>query len=62
MSKNHRQNGTLALKSLDNDEKTSNHQLETDWLSAETLEITENFLHCPHCGAFCQILDIFVCG
>ena len=37
LSKNLRQSGIVAYKSLDNAEKTSNQQLQTDWLSSETL-------------------------
>ena len=61
-SKNHRQNGIVAYKSLDNAEKTLNQQLQTDRLSTETLKRFEKILHGPHSGAFCQIMDIFVSG
>ena len=57
MSKNHRQNGTLAHNSLNNAEKTSNHQLETDWLSTETLEILENILYCPNSDVSTEIME-----
>ena len=61
-SKNQRQNGFAAYKSLGNVEKTSNQQIQTDWLSAETLKRFENILYGPHAGAFCQIMDIFMSG
>ena len=56
MSKNHRQNGTLAHNSLNNAENTSNHQLETDWLSTEALEIPENILYCPNSDVSMEIM------
>ena len=62
LSKNDRQNGIVAYKSLDNAEKTLNQQLQTDGLSTETLKRIENILYGPHAGAFCQIMDIFVSG
>ena len=61
-SKNHRQSGIVAYKSLGNAEKTSNQQLQTDWLSTETLKRFENILYGPHSGAFCLIMDIFMSG
>ena len=61
-NKNHRQNGIVAHKSLENAEKTLNQQMQTDWLSTETLKRFENILYGPHAGAFCQIMDIFVSG
>ena len=61
-SKNHRQIGIAAYKSLGNVEKTSNQQIQTDWLSTETLKRFENILYGPHAGAFCQIMDIFMSG
>ena len=61
-SKNHRQNGIAAYKSLGNVEKTSNQQIQTDCLSTETLKRFENILYGPHAGAFCQIMDIFMSG
>ena len=62
LSKNNRQNGIVAYKSLDNADKTLNQQLQTDRLSTETLKRFENILYGPHAGAFCQIMDIFVIG
>ena len=62
LSRNHRQDGIVAYKSLDNAEKTLNQQLQTDGLSTETLKRIENILYGPHAGAFCQIMDIFVSG
>ena len=62
LSKNHRQNGIVAYKSLDNAQKTLNQQLQTDRLSTETLKRFENILYGPHAGAFCQIMDLFVSG
>ena len=61
-SKNHRQNRIAAYKSLGNVEKTSNQQIQTDWLSTETLKRFENILYGPHAGAFCQKMDIFISG
>ena len=61
-SKNHRQNGIAAYKSLGKVEKTSNQQMQTDWLSTETLKRFENILYGPHAGAFCQIMKIFMSG
>ena len=62
LSKNNRQNGFVAYKSLDNADKTLNQQLQTDRLSTETLKRIENILYGPPAGAFCQIMDIFVSG
>ena len=61
-SKNHRQNGIVAYKSLDKAEKTLNQQMQTDWLSTETVKRFENILYGPHAGPFCQIMDIFMSG
>ena len=61
-SKNHRQNGFVADKSVENAEKTLNQQMQTDCLSTETLKRFENLLYGVHVGAFCQIMDIFVSG
>ena len=62
LTKNHRQNGFVAYKSLVNDEKTLNQQLQTDGISTENLKRFENTLYGPHSGAFCQLMDIFVSG
>ena len=59
---NHRQNGIVAYKSLENADKTLNQQMQTDWLSTKTLRIFENILYGPHASAFCQIMGIFVSG
>ena len=59
LSKLHWENGTIAYKSLDNSEKSSNQQLQTDSLSTETLKRLENLLYGHHSGAFCQIMDFF---
>ena len=50
LSKNHRQEGIVGYKSLDNAEKTLNQQLQTDRISAETLKRFENNLYGPHSG------------
>ena len=42
---------------LDNAKKTSNHQLETDRLSTETLEILENILYYPHSDVSTEIIN-----
>ena len=42
LSKNHRQNGIVAYKSLDNAEITLNQQLQSDGLSTETPNRFEN--------------------
>ena len=61
-SKYHCQNGIVAYKSLENAEKTLNQQMQSDWLSTETLKRFENFLYGPHAGAFYQKLDLFMSG
>ena len=61
-SKNHRKNGSVAYKSVENAEKTLHQQMQTDCLSTETLKRFANLLNGPHAGAFCQIMDIFVSG
>ena len=60
LSKNHRQSGTVAYKSLDNDEKASNQQLQPDWLSTETPKRFGYNLYCMHSGAIWKIMDIFL--
>ena len=62
LSKNQRQIGIVAYKSLDNAEKTLNQQLQNDRKLTETLKRFENILYGPHSDAFCQIMDIFVSG
>ena len=39
-----------------------NQQLQTDRISTETLKRLENNFYGPHSGAFCQKMDISVCG
>ena len=58
--KNHRQRGIVAYKSLDKAWNTANQQLQTDWLSIETLKRFESILYGAHSGAFCQIMNFFV--
>ena len=53
-SRNQRQNGIVAYKTLDNAEKTLNQQTYTEWLSTETLKRFENILYGPHAGAFAK--------
>ena len=54
-SKNHRQNGFVNYKSVENAEKTLNQQMQTDCLSTDTLKRFENLLYGPH-GYFCEWL------
>ena len=57
-----RQYETVAPNFLENAEKTSNQQSQTDSLSIEARKIFEKILCGPNSSEFCQFMFIFVSG